>query len=110
MHEEFERNLTERGDIGAAVSVTLDGTPVVDLWGGFADAALTRPWERDTVVNVWSLGKAVSAVCLLQLVAAGKVELEAPVANYLPEFAQAGKASLPVKQLLSHQAGLPAIA
>lgn len=108
--DEFERNLAERGDIGAAVSVTLDGTPVVDLWGGYRDVARTLPWEHDTIVNVWSLGKAVSAVCLIQLVGAGKVELDAPVARYWPEFAQAGKSSLPVKQLLSHQAGLPAIA
>jgi len=110
VREEFERNLAERGDIGAAVAVTLDGAPVVDLWGGHRDAARTLEWERDTIVNVWSLGKAVSAVCLLQLVSKGTVELEAPVARYWPEFAQAGKANLPVKYLLSHEAGLPAIA
>ncbi len=90
--------------------MTINDVPVVDLWGGFRDAARTLTWERDTIVNVWSLGKAVSAVCVLQLVAAGKVELEDPVAKYWPEFAQAGKAALPVRQLLSHQAGLPAIA
>ena len=110
VREEFERNLRERGDVGAAVAVVAGGVPVVDLWGGWLDAARTRPWERDSIVNVWSLGKAVTAICLLQQVEAGKVDLEAPVARYWPEFAQAGKAELPVKYLLTHQAGLPAVA
>lgn len=110
VREEFERNLRERGDVGAAVAVVVGGTPVVDLWGGWLDAGRTRPWGRDSIVNVWSLGKAVTAICLLQQVEAGRVELEAPVARYWPEFGQAGKDELPVKYLLSHQAGLPAVA
>lgn len=110
VRKEFERNLRERGDVGAGVAVVVGGAPVVDLWGGWLDAGRTRPWAHDSIVNVWSLGKAVTAVCLLQQVEAGRVELEAPVARYWPEFAQAGKAELPVKYLLSHQAGLPAVA
>jgi CubicO group peptidase (beta-lactamase class C family) len=106
---EFERNLADRGDVGAAVAVTIGGVPVVDLWGGWLDEAHERPWQRDSIVNVWSLGKAVSAICLLQLVEQGKIDLDAPVARYWPEFAQAGKASLPVRFLLTHQAGLPAV-
>src|SRR5690348_10284479 len=97
----FRENLARRGDIGAAVAVTLAGKPVVDLWGGWLDERRTRPWQRDTIVNVWSLGKAVSALCLLQQVERGRIELDAPVARYWPEFAQAGKERLPVRFLLS---------
>jgi CubicO group peptidase (beta-lactamase class C family) len=110
VQEEFARNFAERGEVGATVAVTLGGVSVVDLWGGWADEARKRPWERDTIAAVWSVGKAVSAICLLRLVDRRLVELEAPVARYWPEFAQAGKAAIPVRMLLSHQAGLPAIA
>jgi CubicO group peptidase (beta-lactamase class C family) len=109
VREEFERNFEERGEVGAAVAVTVRGETVVDLWGGWADAARTRRWERDTLVAVWSMGKAVTSVCLLRLVDAGLVDLDAPVARYWPEFARAGKDTLPVRYLLSHQAGLPAV-
>jgi len=97
-------------EVGAALAVYVDGTAVVDLWGGFADAARTRPWQRDTIVNLYSVGKAISAVCALRLVDAGLLDLDAPVARYWPEFAQANKARLPVRYLLTHQAALPAIA
>lgn len=109
VQEEFARNFAERGDVGATVAVTLGGVPVVDLWGGWADAACTCPWQQDTIAAVWSVGKAVSAVCLLRLVDRGLVDLDAPVARYWPEFAQAGKATIPIRMLLSHQAGLPAV-
>jgi CubicO group peptidase (beta-lactamase class C family) len=105
----FETNLAERGDIGSAVSVTVGGVPVVDLWGGWLDAARTRPWTRDAIVNVWSVGKAVTAIALLRQVERGLIDLEAPVARYWPEFAQAGKADIPVHMLMSHRAGLPAV-
>jgi CubicO group peptidase (beta-lactamase class C family) len=81
----------------------------VDLWGGYMDAARTRPWERDTIVNVWSTTKGIVATCAHRLVDRGLLELDAPVAKYWPEFAQAGKEDIPVRFLLSHQAGLPAI-
>jgi CubicO group peptidase (beta-lactamase class C family) len=97
-------------EVGAALTVYVDKQCVVDLWAGHADAARTRPWAGDTLVNLFSVGKAISAVCLLRLVEAGRVELDAPVARYWPEFAQAGKAKLPVRYLLTHQAGLPAVA
>ncbi len=109
VREQFERNFAEHGDVGAAVSVTLGGIPVVDLWGGWLDEQKQRPWQRDSIVNVWSLGKAVSATCLLRLVERGDVELDKPVAYYWPEFAQAGKHDIPVRFILNHQAGLPAI-
>ncbi|MBA4179803.1 MAG: EstA family serine hydrolase [Anaerolinea sp.] len=106
----FGENFAARDEIGAAVAVTAAGEPVVDLWGGWRDQAKTRPWTRDAIVNVWSVGKAVTAVCLLRLVDRGLVELDSPVARYWPEFAQGGKDTIPVRMLLNHQAGLPAIA
>jgi CubicO group peptidase (beta-lactamase class C family) len=102
-------NFRERGELGAAVAVTLDGRPVVDVWAGWADVARTRPWERDTLVAVFSIGKAMAAVCLLMLVERGEVELDEPVATYWPEFAARGKGQITVRMLLSHRAGLPAI-
>ena len=97
-------------EVGAALAVYVDGKAVVDLWGGYADKARTRPWRRDTIVNLYSVGKAISAVCALRLVDAGLLDLDAPVARYWPEFAQANKGGLPVRYLLTHQAALPAIA
>lgn len=109
VREEFARNFAERGDVGAAVAVVLDGAPVVDLWAGWRDAARSQPWERDTIVPCWSVGKAMSAIALLRQVDAGLVDLDAPVARYWPEFAQADKERIPVRMLLTHQSGLPAI-
>jgi CubicO group peptidase (beta-lactamase class C family) len=102
--------LTSGAEVGAALAVRIDGHAVVDLWGGYTDAARTRPWQRDTLVNLYSVGKAVSAVCALRLVESGALDLDAPIAQYWPEFAQAGKARIPVRHLLTHQAALPAVA
>ncbi|MER6125736.1 serine hydrolase domain-containing protein [Streptomyces sp. NPDC001795] len=102
----FEENFREREELGAAVTVTLHGETVVDLWGGWADAARTRPWERDTLVNVWSTTKGPAALCLHILADRGLLDLDAPVAAYWPEFSAAGKESVPVRYLLSHRAGL----
>lgn len=104
--EAFARNFESGEDIGASFAATIDGKFVVDIWGGYADAAQTRPWERDTIVNVYSTTKAMTALCALMLVDRGLLDLDAPVARYWPEFAQAGKENLPVRYLLSHQAGL----
>ncbi|MFJ6786965.1 serine hydrolase domain-containing protein [Streptomyces angustmyceticus] len=106
VREAFERNFREHGDIGAAVAVTLDGATVVDLWGGHADAAGTRAWERDTLVNVYSTSKGMTALCAHLLVDRGELDLDAPVARYWPELGQAGKRDIPVRWLLSHRAGL----
>jgi CubicO group peptidase (beta-lactamase class C family) len=102
--------LVAGAEVGAALAVYIGGEAVVDLWAGHADAARTRAWDRDTIVNLYSIGKAVTAICALRLVEAGSVEIDAPVARYWPEFAQAGKGRIPVRYLLTHQAGLPAIA
>ncbi|MER6561276.1 serine hydrolase domain-containing protein [Streptomyces sp. NPDC001027] len=102
----FEENFRERGELGAAVSVTLDGVTVADLWGGWADAARTRAWERDTLVNVWSTSKGPTALCAHILADRGLLDLDAPVAAYWPEFSAAGKERVLVRHLLSHRAGL----
>ncbi|MFE0254822.1 serine hydrolase domain-containing protein [Streptomyces sp. NPDC059010] len=102
----FEANFRERGELGAAVTVTLDGRTVVDLWGGWADAARERPWERDTLVNVWSTSKGPTALCAHLLADRGLLDFDAPVAVYWPEFAAAGKEQILVRHLLSHRAGL----
>ncbi len=109
VREEFFRNFTERGDVGAAVCVYLDGVRVVDCWGGHADAARSRPWTADTIVSVASTSKGMVALCAHMLAERGKLDLDAPVDRYWPEFAQAGKQDIPVRWLLSHRAGLPAI-
>ncbi|MFJ9469457.1 serine hydrolase domain-containing protein [Streptomyces caniferus] len=106
VREAFERNFSEHGDIGAAVTVTVEGEAVVDLWGGRADAAGTRAWERDTLVNVYSTSKGMTALCAHLLVDRGELDLDAPVMRYWPEFGQAGKRDIPVRWLLSHRAGL----
>ncbi|MFC4535773.1 serine hydrolase domain-containing protein [Sphaerisporangium dianthi] len=94
-------------DVGASVAVYVDGEPVVDIWGGHADAARTVPWERDTITNVWSTTKTMTALCALILADRGDLDLAAPVAKYWPEFAASGKERVEVRHLLSHTAGLP---
>ncbi|WP_030251016.1 MULTISPECIES: EstA family serine hydrolase [unclassified Streptomyces] len=102
----FEENFRDRGELGAAVAVIVGGRTVVDLWGGWADSARTRPWQRDTLVNVWSTTKGPVALCAHILVDRGLLDLDAPVAVYWPEFAAAGKEKVLVRHLLSHRAGL----
>jgi CubicO group peptidase (beta-lactamase class C family) len=109
LRDAFAENFAQGGEVGATVAATVDGKLVVDLWAGHADAARTRPWTRDTIVNIASLTKGLTAVCAHRLVDRGLLDLEAPVARYWPEFAPAGKAAIPVHFLLSHRAGLPAI-
>src|ERR1700676_4977034 len=96
-------------EVGAAVAAVVDGKTAFDLWGGHADKAKTKPWTRDTLVNVWSTTKGITSICTHRLVDQGKLDLDAPVAKYWPEFVQAGKDKIPVNYLLSHRAGLPAV-
>jgi CubicO group peptidase (beta-lactamase class C family) len=102
----FEANLASGADIGASFCATVEGETVVDLWGGFADPARTRPWERDTIVNVYSTTKTMTALTALLLADRGELDFEAPVARYWPEFAANGKAGVKVSHLMSHAAGL----
>ena len=105
----FAENFEKRGEVGAAAAIMLDGKSVVDIWAGHADKEKTRPWARDTLVNVYSTTKGVTAICAHRLADKGLLDIDAPVAKYWPEFAQAGKDKLPVRYLLSHKAGLAAV-
>jgi len=105
----FAERIDANQEVGAAIAFVLDGELVVDLWGGYADRERTRPWRRDTIVNTYSTTKGMTTICAHRLVEQGRLDLDAPVARYWPEFAQAGKASIPVRWLLCHKAGLPAI-
>lgn len=109
VRDALRENFASRGEVGAAVAVSLDGRPVVDVWGGWADAARTRPWQRDTLVNVFSVGKGITALCVHLLVQRGALDLDAPVVRYWPEFAAQGKDRVTLRELLAHRAGLPAI-
>jgi len=109
VRDAFARNFAERGEIGASLCVIANGRIAVDLWGGFADAAAQRPWAEDTLVMVHSSTKGAAALCAHVLAARGKLDVDAPVSRYWPEFAAAGKERLPVRMLLDHQAGLAAI-
>ena len=102
--------MLERDELGSAVAVMLDGRLVVDIWCGWADAGRRRPWERDTVVSAFSVGKAFAGLSLLMLVSRGLADLDEPVARCWPEFAAAGKEGVTLRHVLSHRAGLPAIA
>lgn len=106
MQDAFMKNLSGRGEVGAAVCVYLDGEKVVDLWGGYVDEARTTPWQEDTIVCMMSVTKGMLALCVHTLVEEGKLDLEEKVAAYWPEFAQAGKGDISVRQLVSHLAGL----
>jgi CubicO group peptidase (beta-lactamase class C family) len=97
-------------ELGAALAVYRAGQPVVDLWAGHRDAARSRPWQRDTLVNVYSTTKGIVATAVALLVEQGKLRYEDPVVKHWPEFGQAGKDKATVAQLLSHQAGLPGFA
>jgi CubicO group peptidase (beta-lactamase class C family) len=109
VRDAFRENFVERGEVGAAVAVTLDGRWVVDLWGGYADAAGTRPWQHDTLVNVFSVGKAMTALCVHLLVERGALDLDTPVVRDWPDFAPHGKERVTLREILAHRAGLPAI-
>jgi CubicO group peptidase (beta-lactamase class C family) len=105
----FRRNLDSGKEVGAAVAVYRDGRKVVDLWGGYRNGTTRVPWERDTIVTVFSTTKGVAALTVAVAASRGLIDYDAKVADYWPEFAQAGKGAVTVRQLLGHQAGLPVI-
>ena len=106
VREALARNFAEKGDVGACVAVSYNGEMVVDLWGGFRDAAKTQAWSQDTIINVYSSTKTMAAMSLLVLADRGEVDLYAPVSRYWPEFAQNGKDKVEVRHFMSHSAGL----
>ena len=103
----FERNQKLGVDEGASLAATLDGEFVVDLWAGTSDRKRTRPWEADTLVNVFSTSKVMVNIALLMLYDRGLLDLDAPIADYWPEFAQNGKGTITCRQVLVHRSGLP---
>lgn len=107
---EFERNFSDRGELGAACCAYVDGSRVVDLWGGVADRRRGTPWREDTVLLVFSTTKGLAATAVALARSRGLLDYDARVCDYWPEFAQAGKERITVRQLLAHQAGLPAVA
>ena len=105
----FRRNLGSGREVGAAVAVYREGRKVVDLWGGYRNGTAQAPWEKDTLVNVFSTTKGVASLAVAVAASRGLIEYDAKVADYWPEFAQADKGAITVRQLLGHQAGLVAI-
>jgi len=104
--DEFARNFDERGEVGAAVCVYVDGRPVVDCWGGLANATTGTPWQEDTIVLVFSATKGVTAICANAMIERGLFTPEQTVASIWPEFASNGKERITIAQVLAHQAGL----
>ena len=109
VREAFAGLFDDPQERGAALCIQVGGETVVDLWAGSAGKDGEQAWHSDTIANVFSCTKAFTAVTALQLVGEGKLQLDAPVARYWPEFAAAGKEAITLRQLLCHQAGLPAI-
>jgi len=107
VRDEFEKNFTERGDTGACFALTLEGEYVVDIWAGHQDKALKKPWQKDTIINVFSSTKTMTFLCALVLADRGLLNFEACVADYWPEFSAGNKAQIKVKHLMSHSSGLP---
>src|SRR6476469_477454 len=106
LREAFAANFTSGDEVGASFCATVDGETVVDLWCGWADGARTRPWQSDTIVNVYSTTKTMTALVALLLADRGELDFAAPVARYWPEFAANGKDDITVAQVMSHSAGL----
>jgi CubicO group peptidase (beta-lactamase class C family) len=109
VHDQFELNFSDRGETGAALCLTLGGRIVADLRGGWTDPSHRLPWSGDTLVNVFSVGKGILAACLARLIGQGVLVPDARVARSWPQFGAAGKDQITVRELLSHQAGLPAV-
>lgn len=105
----FRRNLGSGQEVGAAIAVYRDGRKVVDLWGGYRNGKTRAPWQQDTLVNVFSTTKGVASLAVALAASRGYLSYDARVADYWPEFAQAGKEAVTVRQLLAHQAGLPVV-
>ena len=107
VHAAFERNFSEFGDVGASFAATVEGEFVVDLWAGHADKARTRPWQEDTIVNVYSTTKTMSFLTAFMLADRGLLDFNAKVTDYWPEYGQNGKQDTEVRHFMSHSAGVP---
>ncbi|MDH3680854.1 MAG: beta-lactamase family protein [Acidimicrobiia bacterium] len=106
LHDVLSASIDRGDDVGASVSVTIEGETVVDLWGGWTDEAKTKLWQADTITNVWSTTKTMTSLSALVVADRGDLDLDAPVATYWPEFAANGKEAITVKQLMGHTSGV----
>ncbi len=106
LRDAFVENFAQRGEIGSAVAVYRRGVKAVDLWGGWLDAERRQPWQSDTLCSVYSISKCLCALSVHILIERGMIELDAPVSTYWPQFAQAGKDKITVRQVLSHDCGV----
>jgi CubicO group peptidase (beta-lactamase class C family) len=106
LRDALQENLDSREELGASLVLDVDGEVVVDLYGGFCDAARSRPWEKDTITNVWSTTKTVTNLAALMLVDRGELDVRAPVATYWPEFAANEKQDIEIRQVMSHTSGV----
>ena len=106
VRDAFAANFEQHGEVGAAFALHVEGRKVVDIWGGTADVRSGRPYAEDTLQLVFSTTKGATAMCANLLAERGLLDVDAPVAQYWPEFAQNGKESITVRMLLNHQAGL----
>ncbi len=106
VRDALEANVDSGEELGASIALDVDGKTVVDIWGGWRDPERTKPWERDTIVNVWSTTKTVTALAVLMLASRGDIDLYAPVSRYWPEFAAQGKEHVEVRHLMSHTSGV----
>jgi CubicO group peptidase (beta-lactamase class C family) len=107
VRDAFEENFRSRNDVGAALSAYVNGTKVVDIWGG--DAAPDRPWDAQTLVLAFSVAKGITAFVMQLLAERGKLDISEPVAHYWPEFAKNGKGAVTVEHVLTHTAGVPIV-
>ena len=108
VRDAFEANFSEGGEVGAAFCLHVKSRKVVDLWGGLTDVK-GKTWKENTPALVFSTTKGATAICAMMLVDQKRLDVDAPVAQYWPEFAAGGKADIPVRMLLNHQAGLPVV-
>ena len=102
----FEKSISSGFELGGSIAVEVQGKKVIDLWGGHLDHSQSKAWEENTLVNVFSTTKGIAAICLLQLIEKGLLDIEKPVCEYWPEFSVNGKENIPVKYLFCHKAGL----
>ncbi len=109
VRDAFENNFVQHGEVGAAFALYVKGEKVVDIWGGVADIESGRPWDESTIQLMFSTTKGLTAMCANLLAQRGELDLDAPVADYWPEFKAAGKENIPVRWLLGHRAGLPVV-
>ena len=106
IEEELSKAIKSGFDTGASVAIEHQGAMVVNLWGGYKDREKTQPWLEDTIVNVFSTTKAITATCILQLIERGKLDLNAPVSDYWPEYGCNGKEGTKVSDFLCHRAAM----